>query len=507
MVKIISVIWLSLSVLYAGLLIQYQRVTISNELVAHTNSVASSVSQRADQHDAHLTGLAAVALAGERPDASLFMEVVAAIEQFYPRVTSVDLVSLANEDTVISSRQGQSNNELLHNIMREAAKRSAGSLELAVSPRNDNRYLIVKRVPNSDAARYALALEIDATQLVAVESSSWDKISALSLSMPNGTLLSRQDGNNLTTTTRWFNPLVVENVLQSRTQPLKLETVVHLGASTLLPFGALLIGIIILGLSLIILATIIRLFRKSRRAELRARLGEQDAKISHASRVNSLGELSSGIAHELTQPLTAILSQSQAGMRLLKQSDNQHHILSDVLSANVVQAKRASDILARLREWTKQTNESSMPIDINVCVQNVLFLIDAEIKKHAIQLDIQLSPHELLVMGDSVEIEQVIFNLIQNALDKRDANDGAPNTIELTTANVDSRVIVSVKDDGFPIDDGMLDRIFEPFVSSKQDGMGLGLALCERIVNRLDGHIELSNETTGVKASFSLPAI
>ncbi len=98
MAKYVLVVWFALSIVYVSLLIQYQRVNISKELVASTNSLVNVASQRANQHDAHLTGLAAVALAGEQPDSSLFMEVVAALVQFYPRVTAIDLISLASDE-------------------------------------------------------------------------------------------------------------------------------------------------------------------------------------------------------------------------------------------------------------------------------------------------------------------------------------------------------------------------------------------------------------------------
>lgn len=507
MTKIIAVIWLALVLIYVSFLVQYQRVTISKNSIAHTNSLVSSVSQRADQHDAHLTGLSAVALAGEQPDESLFLEVVAAIEQFYPRITAVDLISMANEHTIITSRQSLTNSTLLHNIVRDAANTSTGGLELAVSPLNDQRYLVVKRVPNSNNPRYAIALEIDASRLVANDNASWDRISTLSLTMPNGTSLNGLAGKQAPTASGYFESFVIEKELQSGTQPLKLKTVYTLGLSNLLPTGPLLIGVVSLSLLLLTSLKIIQLFKKNRHAELRARLGEQDAKIAHASRINTLGELSSGIAHELTQPMTAILSQSQAGLRLIKQSGNPQDILANVLNANVVQAKRASDILTRLREWTKPNNEPLMPIDVNVCVLNVLFLIEAEVKKHAIEFDLELSQDKLIVMGNSVEIEQVIFNLIQNALDKFNASDMPPQNIKLQTISVERTVVFSVLDDGFFIDNDILNRIFDPFISSKQDGMGLGLALCERIINRMEGHIQLSNEISGVKASFSLPAV
>lgn len=498
--------WIGLSILYVVLLALFQRVEISKELAIQSAALTNQVSQRADQHVAHLTGLSALAISGKEPNAALFIEVVTAIRQFYPRVTAVDLVSLQDDTNVISSREGLSDTHALHRAIQLAALQSTGSLELMHSPQHEDRYLIIKRVPNTSAARFALSFEINTRRLVNIDPAFWQrKNTELSISMPSGELLSRFRDKHQAQSSVKFKQLTVTNVLGSRTQPLALSTIIYLSPGDLLPVGPLLLGLFFIGLVWAVTTTIFRLYAKSRRAESRARLGEYDARISHASRVNSLGELSSGIAHELTQPLTAILSQSQAGVRLVNDQGVQQDTVIDILNANVTQAKRASNILARLREWTKHSTESWKPVTVNGCIRNVLLLLDAEIKKQSINLTVELTPQNPSITCDPVEMEQVVFNLIRNALDKRPLRGRAGLSILITTSLLEDQVILNIMDDGAFVDHKILDRILEPFVTTRGNGMGLGLALCDRIVNRMEGSIEITNAEEGVVARVTLP--
>lgn len=507
--RALLVSWIALSIVYAVSLVLIQRVKISNELELQSRALTNQASQRADQHDAHLTGLAALAISEQEPNPALFLEVVAAIKQFYPRIRAVDMVSLQDVNYSISSRDGASDTFSLYRSIQAAAVRSTGDLELIRSLQHENRYLIVKRVPNSIAARFALAFEIDTAQLVKNDVGFWQGGNTeLIVSLPNGQSLSRPTDlhSKQTPLSNLFDPLSVVNTLQSRTQPLQLSSTVRVNPNDYLPIGPLIAGIATLGLSLLIVTALYRLYSASRQAEKRALLGEHEARISRASRINSLGEMSSGIAHELTQPLTAILSQSQAGLRLLKPVGTNEETLLEIMNANVAQAKRASNILARLRTWTTRTSETAEPICVNACVQNVLLLLDAEIERLPINLSTELSTDDPFIFYDPVEFEQVVFNLIRNALDKAPMKGGAGFTILITTTVLNNQVILKVKDNGAPVDEKMLDRIFEPFVTTRDSGMGLGLALCERIVNRMDGHIEISNaDGGGVVASVTVP--
>lgn len=504
--KALLLSWVGLSVLYGAALALSQRVEISKELEIRSSALANQVSQRADQHDAHLTGLSALAISGQEPNAALFLEVVAAIRQYYPRVTAVDLVSLYDDSVIISSREGPSDSNTLHSVIQSAAQRSTGALELLVSPQHEDRYLIVKRSPNSNAARFALSFEIDTERLVNVEPNFWQRENTeLLVSLPSGKQLSQITDKQQTQSSTLFNPLRVAHALQSRTQPLSLSSIVHVNAKDLIPIVPFLVGVFSIGLALLLLTTIYRLYITSRQAETRARLGEHEARISHASRVNSLGELSSGIAHELTQPLTAILSQSQAGLRLVSNAQTADDSVVSILNANVSQAKRASSILARLRNWTKHASESQELVGVNRCVRNVLLLLDTEIRSLPVYLDAKLSAQDPYILCDSVEFEQVVFNLVRNALDKQPLNSNTRLAVEITTTVEGDKLILTVKDDGAAVDRKLLDRIFEPFVTTKENGMGLGLALCERILSRMAGDIEISNAENGVIARVSVP--
>lgn len=504
--RALTLSWIGLSILYAGSLTLIQRVEISKELEIRSTALTHQVSQRADQHDAHLTGLSALALAGQEPNAALFLEVVAAIRQFYPRVIAVDLVSLHDDSDIISSRDGQWDANSLQSVIKLAAQRSTGALELMLSPEHEDHYLIIKRVPNSSAARFALCFEISTQHLVNIEEDFWQrKNTELLISLPNGTQLSRFSDRQETQTSTLFSPLTVTNTLQSRTQPLSLSSTVHVSANELIPIGPFLLGLLLLGIILLLATTIFRLYAKSRQAEKRALLGEHEARISHASRVNSLGELSSGIAHELTQPLTAILSQSQAGLRMINNAGKPDEAVVSILNATVTQAKRASNILARLRNWTTHTTESRQPVGVNECVQNVLLLLDAEIKSLPIDLTVKLSAENPYVLCDSVEFEQVVFNLIRNALDKVAPNDTSQLSVHVTSTVVEDQIILNIEDDGAQVDLKLLDRIFEPFVTSRDNGMGLGLALCERILSRMEGNIEIYNIENGVVVRVGVP--
>jgi len=506
--RALLVIWIAFSIAYAVSLVLIQRIKISNELELQSSALTNQASQRADQHDAHLTGLAALAISEQEPNSALFLEVVASINQFYPRVMAVDLVSLQDVKNVISSRDGASDTFSLYSSMQAAAVRSTGNLELIRSPQHVDRYLIVKRVPNTSAARFALAFEVDTAQLVKNDVDFWKGSNTeLIVSLPNGHSLSRPTDmqSRQTFLSKMFAPLAVVNTLQSRSQPLQLTSIVRVNTKDYLPVGPLIAGIATLGLSLLIVASLYRLYSTSRQAEKRALLGEHEARISRASRINSLGELSSGIAHELTQPLTAILSQSQAGLRLLEPVSTNEETLMEILNANVAQAKRASNILARLRTWTTRTGETAEPVRVNACVQNVLLLLDAEIANLSINLSTELSANDPFLFCDPVEFEQVVFNLIRNALDKAPMKDSASISVLITTTIVKNQVILKVEDNGAPVDEKMLERIFEPFVTNRDSGMGLGLALCERIVSRMDGHIEIFNAEGGVVARVAVP--
>jgi len=390
--------------------------------------------------------------------------------------------------------------------IRNAAQRSSGELILVPSPASSGHYLIVKRSPNNDQARFGLALDIDAHILIETEAEFWQKPNtSITLTLPDGTALIDEQSN-----TYWASKthLLFKKTLGSRTQPLLLTTQLVPQYSEILPLGRIFAGLIVLT-GLLLGAILVRgLLSRIQTAELRARLGEQGVRIAHASRVNALGEMASGMAHELTQPLTAILSQSQAGIRLIGRDKTDLGAISEILTANVVQSKRATDILSRLRQWTERTDARQGYQKLNECINNVTFLLGPETRRLHINLSSKTDPADPVILGDAIEIEQLIFNLVRNAMEALEQDDKPHPHIAISSTVLKGEVILEVSDNGPGISPAMRNRLFEPFASGKQQGMGLGLVLCERIVERMGGQIELVDKrAVGATARVIIPLV
>ena len=551
-------VWLLLCAGFELVTLNWQRSIHQEDLERESRTLINLLSQRVDQHDAHLTSLSALSQVSDRPDQALFLEVAAAIQRFYPRVTAIDLVMLDQSPNaarpLITTRSGGLAQNTVARAVRQAATESHGELVLLRSPADSARYLLVKRSPNDEHARFGLALEIDVNALLSERSDYWrsPKVSLL-LSLPDGsTLENRQalttidadskgihqvrseesiDGIDVDSSRKGgraerslLEPAVASGILNSRTQPLGVTAHFALDLLDLLPLHLSIGGPIALAFLLALGMMVYQLLLRTRDAELHARLSVNEARISHASRVNSLGEMASGMAHELNQPLTAVLGQSQAGLRLLNRPDIDLQRLARVLEANVSQAKRASAILSRLRNWSSRRIHETTAVSINESVANVVALIDLNATRLSVTVDVQSDPGDPKIKADAVEIEQVVFNLVRNALESLDSPEiqnlteihhrGAGNRIgfrgliHITTDQLNGEVSIVISDNGRGISSDIQDRLFEPFATDKPGGMGLGLALCARIVERYDGRIEMvSNDTRGTTAKVVFPVL
>ncbi len=520
---------------YEVALATWRRGTVAAELVRESESLHALLAQRADQNAAHLTSLSALAQAGDAADRALLLELSRSIMRFYPSVMAVDLVALDAMEPGMGTRRDSPFAARIEREVRDAARRSVGELVLLPSPACGACYLLVKRSPNSDRVRHGLALEVDVRALSSDRSSYWDRPNtALSIALPDGTSLveglvgtpapNEPDVSSLPA--GQGDELVVSATLGSDTQPLLVTTHYRLRRDDLLPWRWAIGGPFALAVLLVLGALLAHLIARVRRAEIDARLGAFEARLSHASRVNSLGEMASGMAHELNQPLTAILAQSQAGLRLLRRPDTDAARVGEVLEANVAQARRASTILSRLREWSSRARRPATEVSVNECMRNVFALVAPEAKRLRVDLVLRTDPSDPVIAADAVEMEQVIFNLVRNSLDSLQRHPGTsavPRTnpggldsvaghaeragaIRISSARSGGRVTVEVHDDGAGVSAAMRDRLFEPFATDKADGMGLGLALCARIVERSNGSLSLVGDAgTGTRATMSLP--
>jgi PAS domain S-box-containing protein len=239
------------------------------------------------------------------------------------------------------------------------------------------------------------------------------------------------------------------------------------------------------------LLSIVRDITDRKRAELDAAAQRQE--LAHLNRVLILAEQSGALAHELSQPLAAILANAQAARHLLDRTpldlDELRETLDDVIKSD----KRAGMVIHRLRELLKKSNAVLQPLDLNEVTREVLDLTHSDLLLRRMPITTALSPGIPPVLGDRVQLQQVILNLLINACDAMSTVDPAERELKLTTVADDECVQIAISDRGVGIPDGALDSVFDPFVTHRADGLGLGLAISRSIVVAHHGRIQAEN--------------
>ena len=245
--------------------------------------------------------------------------------------------------------------------------------------------------------------------------------------------------------------------------------------------------------------------RRRREAEAEAALQRQE--VAHLMRVSLLGELSGSIAHEINQPLTAILSNAQAALYLLAQKSPDLAEIHDALQEIVHEDDRAGEVIHRLRSLLKKGERKAEYVNINDLVRSTINLLNSELIGRDINVGLDLQNSELLARGDSVQLQQVLLNLVMNAMDAMTSTPPAQRSILISTREEQAGTVdVRVKDQGHGIPPKVNGHLFEPFYTTKDHGLGLGLALCSTIIQAHQGKLTLVNgEGGGAIAGFSLP--
>ncbi|MBN3752305.1 hypothetical protein G3N95_05100 [Paraburkholderia sp. Tr-20389] len=235
--------------------------------------------------------------------------------------------------------------------------------------------------------------------------------------------------------------------------------------------------------------------RRRRRAE--AESSARSAELARAARISTVGELSASIAHEVGQPLGAILSNADAADLLVRAStvdvDELQAILADVRR----DALRANDVVKRLRALLQKQSAGSRPLSLNAVVDSALVLIRPEARRRRIRVEMTLDPKGTMVLGDEVQLQQIVLNLAVNAMDAMNLIEPEQRILSIAIGAVDERAELSVADRGAGIDADDVRRLFEPFYTSKPNGMGLGLAIVRSIVDAHGGDIEAASRQGG----------
>jgi len=244
----------------------------------------------------------------------------------------------------------------------------------------------------------------------------------------------------------------------------------------------------------------------------RQRAGRQRAeellRLGQVGRLNALGELAAGMAHELNQPLTAVLANAQAARRLLDDDPPDLATAREAMTQAVEQGRRASEVVGRLRRAVERPGVAAKAVAVSLqhAVQDVFYLLEPELNRCAVTPRLVAPPDALNVLAEPVALEQIIFNLMTNALQALEQADPAQRQLTVALSRGQGMGVLTVIDTGPGIAPDVLPRLFEPFFSTRAQGLGLGLSLCETLAQGMGGELTAApNEPRGAQFRLALP--
>jgi PAS domain S-box-containing protein len=236
-------------------------------------------------------------------------------------------------------------------------------------------------------------------------------------------------------------------------------------------------------------------------------LRQAQAELAHVSRVTALGELTASIAHEVNQPIAGVVTNAEAASRWLKAEPPNLDKVREVLGQIVKDGMRAGDVIHRIRALIRKAPPRMARVDVNEAVLDITTLARSELLRHGVSLQTQLATGLPLIEGDRVQLQQVILNLILNAVEAMSGiAEGAREMRISTGRRASNGVLVAVRDFGPGLDPQSMDRLFDAFYTTKPDGLGMGLAICRSIVEAHGGKLwATANEPRGAVFQFTLP--
>ena len=224
---------------------------------------------------------------------------------------------------------------------------------------------------------------------------------------------------------------------------------------------------------------------------------QQDERLQATSRLITMGEMASTLAHELNQPLAAIASYNSGCLNRLADGVTDIEELQGIHHRIARQARRAGEIIRRVHDFVRRSEPKREPLDINAVIIDAIGLIEADSRKRRMRIVTDLADRLPEVAADPVMIEQVLVNLLRNGMDAMAANPPARRTVRISTAEQGGLLIVKVSDQGSGMDPEVTQRLFEPFFSTKQEGMGMGLNICRSIAELHHGRLGFEPDPDG----------
>ena len=430
------------------------------------------LSQRAVQHDAVLGTLALL-----QPDAA------ARPEQRLPALHAQVLRVLRRDpgtawpDAAWAQAEGQSR-KLRRAVLAEADfARGRSTLLIAGTPAS-------------------FALEIDLRQAVPLAEWPIAADSPVRVSLQHdGRSLELQSGRLFDAPWRFD----ARKKLASDSQPFDVVLEQHLGWQAL-PWSAMAVWSLVAAGMVAALAA----WRRQRVARRRA---EELLRLGQVARLNTLGELAAGMAHELNQPLTAVLANTQGALRLLADEPPETDAARDAMQQAAAQARRASEVLGRLRRAVERPDAHAalQPVALEEAVRNALYLLEPECRRRQVEPALA-GEHGLKVLADPVALEQIVHNLLLNALQALEGVPAAQRALSVGLRAEAGSGVLRVEDSGPGIPEDQLAHVFEPFFSTRRGGLGLGLSLCETLAAGMGGSLSAQARTPrGAVFRLTLP--
>ena len=236
-------------------------------------------------------------------------------------------------------------------------------------------------------------------------------------------------------------------------------------------------------------------------------LARTQSELAHVARVTSLGALTASIAHEVNQPLSGIITNASTCLRMLAADPPNVDGALETTRRTIRDSNRASDVITRLRALFSKKEGTTESVDLNEAAREVIALLLNEIQRNRVILRTELAGDLPLVTGDRVQLQQVILNLVRNGSDAMCAVEDRPRQLVIRTQRDEGGCVrLTVQDHGVGLDPRASDRLFEPFYTTKGDGMGMGLSVSRSIIERHHGRLwAVPNDGPGATFSFSIP--
>jgi C4-dicarboxylate-specific signal transduction histidine kinase len=227
---------------------------------------------------------------------------------------------------------------------------------------------------------------------------------------------------------------------------------------------------------------------------------------AQADRVSTLGELASSIAHEVNQPITGVVTNADAALRWLARCPPDFQEVQQALDGIIKDGKRAGEILGRIRALVNKAPVQKERLDINQAILEAVALTRSEVQRNGITPQTQLQPTLPPVLGDRIQLQQVVLNFILNAVEATSGVDPYRRNVVISTAKDSNGAIVAVRDSGVGLDTDSADHLFQPFYTTKASGRGMGLSICRSIIEAHGGRVVAArNVDAGATFQFTLP--